>query len=72
MAAGLLLVTGCLTVNRARMNVSVNLPVLVVIAAAFALGTALEESGAATWIVDILLSGGIENPWLALLLRMNK
>ncbi|WP_275100043.1 SLC13 family permease [Sedimenticola hydrogenitrophicus] len=67
-AAGLLLVTGCVTVNRARMNVSVNLPVLVVIAAAFALGTALEESGAAAWIVDILLSGGIENPWLALLL----
>lgn len=68
LAAGLLLTTGCVTVNRARMNVSVNLPVLVVIAAAFALGTALEESGAATWIVDALLSGGIESPWLALLL----
>ncbi|MCX4187435.1 SLC13 family permease [Methylophaga sp. OBS4] len=68
LAAGLLLVTGCVTVNRARMNVSVNLPVLVVIGAAFALGSALEESGAAAWIVDILLSGGIENPWLALLL----
>tara|TARA_R110002096_G_scaffold29388_4_gene88412 strand:- start:4050 stop:5825 length:1776 start_codon:yes stop_codon:yes gene_type:complete len=68
LAAGLLLVTGCVTVNRARMNVSVNLPVLVVIGAAFALGTALEQSGAAAWIVEILLSGGIENPWLALLL----
>ena len=68
LAAGLLLVTGCVTVNRARMNVSVNLPVLIVIGAAFALGTALEASGAAAWIVEMLLSGGIENPWLALLL----
>lgn len=68
LAAGLLLVTGCVTVNRARMNVSVNLPVLVVIGAAFALGAALEQSGAAAWIVNILLSGGIENPWLALVL----
>jgi di/tricarboxylate transporter len=68
LAAGLLLVTGCVTVNRARMNVSINLPVLVVIGAAFALGIALEESGAAGWIVEVLLSGGIENPWLALLI----
>ncbi len=68
LAAGLLLLSGCVTVNRARMNVSVNLPVLVVIGAAFALGTALEESGAAAWVVNMFLSGGIESPWLALLL----
>lgn len=68
LASGLLLATGCVTVNRARMNVSINLPVLVVIGAAFGLGTALEVSGAATWIVEILLGSGIESPWLALLL----
>ncbi|MAO58012.1 MAG: SLC13 family permease [Alcanivorax sp.] len=66
-AAGLLLVTRCVTVNRARMNVSVNLPVLVVIGAAFALGTALEQSGTAAWIVDALIGQGLDNPWLALL-----
>ncbi|MEX2523534.1 MAG: SLC13 family permease [Gammaproteobacteria bacterium] len=67
-AAGLLLLTGCVTVNRARMNISVNLPVLVVIGAAFALGTALEESGTAAWMVNALLGDTITSPWLALLL----
>jgi len=67
-AAGLLLITGCVTVNRARMNVSVNLPVLVVIGAAFAIGTALEESGTAAWIVDVMLGEAIRSPWLALLI----
>ncbi|MHA7919287.1 SLC13 family permease, partial [Alloalcanivorax xenomutans] len=68
LAAGLLLVTRCVTVNRARMNVSVNLPVLVVIGASFALGTALEESGAAGWIVDSLFRAHITSPWMALVL----
>tara|TARA_A100001391_G_scaffold160_1_gene300 strand:+ start:12117 stop:13898 length:1782 start_codon:yes stop_codon:yes gene_type:complete len=67
-AAGLLLATRCVTVNRARMNVSVNLPVLVVIGAAFALGTALEESGTAAFIVNQLMGLGIDSPWLALLM----
>lgn len=67
-AAGLLLITGCVTINRARMNVSVNLPVLVVIGAAFALGTAIEESGTAAWIVDAILGDSIRSPWLALLI----
>jgi len=67
LAAGLLLVTGCVTVNRARMNVSVNLPVLVVIGAAFALGTALEESGTAARIVEVLLGNAVQSPWVALL-----
>jgi di/tricarboxylate transporter len=67
LAAGLLLLTGCVTVSRARMDVGVNLPVLVVIAAAFALGAALEESGVAAWLVQALLQSGIESPWLALL-----
>ncbi len=67
-ACGLLLATRCVTVNRARMNVSVNLPVLVVIGAAFALGTAMEESGMATWLVQSILSDSIQSPWLALII----
>lgn len=67
-AAGLMLVTGCVTVNRARMNVSINLPVLVVIGAAFALGTAIEESGTSAWIVNMILGDSIRSPWLALLI----
>lgn len=67
LAAGMLLITRCVTVNRARMNVSVNLPVLVVIGASFALGTAMQESGAAGWIVDLLFSNRITSPWVALL-----
>ena len=67
LAAGLLLVSRCVTVNRARMNVSVNLPVLVVIGSAFALGTAMQESGMAGWIVNLLIGDRMENPWLALL-----
>lgn len=67
LAGGLLLVTGCVTVNRARQNVSVNLPVLVVIGASFALGRALDESGAAAWVVGHLFAGFGGSPWLALL-----
>lgn len=67
LAGGLLLITGCVTVNRARQNVSVNLPVLVVIGAAFALGRALEASGAAGWLVQHLFGGFHGSPWLALL-----
>ena len=66
-AGGLLLITGCVTVNRARQNLSINLPVLVVIGASFALGSALESSGTANWLVGIILGSGIQSPWLALL-----
>src|SRR5690606_7942750 len=44
-ACGLLLGTRCVTVNRARLMVSVNLPVLVVIGASFALGEGMTHSG---------------------------
>ncbi len=67
-AGALLIFSGCVTVNRARQNLSVNLPVLVVIGASFALGSALEVSGAAAWIVSALFGSSIESPWLALLI----
>jgi hypothetical protein len=47
--------------------------ILVAMVAVNVLGlmSVLEESGAAKWIVELLLGGGIENPWLALLLIYN-
>jgi di/tricarboxylate transporter len=65
-AAGLMVATGCLTTRGAAR--SIEYPVVAGIAAAFALGVALTESGVAGlaghWIVE--LSQG--NPWLALAL----
>ena len=65
--AGLLL-SGCVSVNRARLNVSLNLQVLLVIGAAFGLGTAMESSGAASWLVQNLFGAGLPQPWVALVL----
>ncbi|MBZ2188127.1 SLC13 family permease [Alcanivorax sp. JB21] len=67
-ACGLLIGTRCVTVNRARLMVSVNLPVLVVIAASFALGAAMTESGAAAWVVGLVFGNVGASPWLALAL----
>ncbi|HEU0196437.1 MAG TPA: SLC13 family permease [Nevskiaceae bacterium] len=66
LAGGLLVATGCVTVARARENVSANLSVLIVIAASFALGSAIQHSGAAAWLVATLFSGMHHAPWLAL------
>ncbi|MCO5785268.1 SLC13 family permease [Pseudomonas sp. G11-1] len=66
LAAGAMIVTGCITASRARS--SIDLPVLVVIAASFALGTAMTVTGAASWIADNLLGDAQISPWLALLL----
>ncbi len=64
LAAGAMIVSGCLTASRARR--SVDLPVLVVIAASFALGNAMTETGAAQWVAGGLLGFGPLTPWLAL------
>lgn len=66
LAAGAMVVTGCITASRARR--SVDLPVLVVIAASFALGNAMTVTGAAEWVAGSLLSFGPLTPWLALAL----
>lgn len=67
LACGAVLFTGCVTVNRARQMVSVNLSVLVVIGASFALGAAMQQSGAALYLVDNLFPDSTISPWLALL-----
>ncbi|KXS54500.1 MAG: TrkA domain-containing protein [Marinobacter sp. T13-3] len=64
LAAGAMIVTGCITASRARR--SVDLPVLVVIASSFALGNAMTETGTAQWIAGGLLSFGPLTPWIAL------
>lgn len=66
LAAGGMIVSGCLTASRARR--SVDLPVLVVISASFALGNAMTETGAAQWVADGLLGFGNLSPWMTLAL----
>ncbi|MBC7193692.1 SLC13 family permease [Marinobacter sp.] len=67
LAAGAMIVSGCITASRARR--SVDLPVLVVIAASFALGNAMTVTGAAEWVASGLLGlFGPLTPWLALAL----
>jgi di/tricarboxylate transporter len=66
LAAGAMVVSGCITASRARR--SVDLPVLVVIAASFALGNAMTETGAAIWVADGFLGFGALTPWMALAL----
>ncbi|MFM2090582.1 MAG: hypothetical protein RLZZ127_1071, partial [Planctomycetota bacterium] len=53
-----------MTVAEAR--ASIDLQVVVAIAASFALGEALEHSGAAAGVASALISVGGESPWLAL------
>ncbi len=67
-AAGMMLALRCVTINRSRMNVSVNMPVLVVIGASFALGKAMEVSGTANWIVTHLMPMDSISPFMALVM----
>lgn len=66
LAVGTMLVTGCLTVNQAEK--SLDLPVLITIAASFALGAALQKTGVAAYLAEsiVALAGG--RPWLLLVL----
>ncbi|MCH8553310.1 MAG: SLC13 family permease, partial [Natronospirillum sp.] len=66
LAAGGMLVTRCITASHARR--SIDLSVLVVIAASFALGAAMRETGAAAGVAQMLLGTGNLSPWLALAL----
>lgn len=66
LGAGAMLATGCLSVSQAEK--SLDLTVLITIAASFALGAALEKTGVAAVLAQNIvgLSGG--RPWLLLLL----
>lgn len=63
-AAGLMLITRCCTVMSARRNV--DWETLIAVAASFALGTALESSGAAKGIAEAFVGLAQGNPWVTL------
>ncbi len=63
LAGGGVLMTGCITVSKARRYI--DLSVLTVIAASFSLGAAMTSSGAAQAIAGAVVSGSM-SPWLAL------
>jgi di/tricarboxylate transporter len=65
-AAAMMLLTRCVSIERARK--SIDWEVLLAIAASFALGTALERSGAASMIADGARSLSAGNAWIALAL----
>ncbi|MCU0841677.1 MAG: SLC13 family permease [Thiobacillaceae bacterium] len=64
LAAGLMLIGRCTTASAARR--AVDLQVLLVIAAAFGIGLALEKSGAAAMIAASLIGLAGDDPWLTL------
>ncbi|UJS24869.1 SLC13 family permease [Thiothrix winogradskyi] len=66
LAAGALLLTRCLNAGLARR--SLDFTVLTVIGASFALGAALEKTGAAHLIAEAVMSGGHLTPVMALVL----
>lgn len=64
--AAVMILTRCVSVERARK--SVNWEVLLSIAAAFGLGTALAKTGAATMIATSAIELAGRNPWLTLII----
>jgi di/tricarboxylate transporter len=64
--AGLMLASGCCSVTQA--GKSIDLSVLVTIAASLALGTALQATGVAAAIAGQITAAGIQAPWLLLAL----
>lgn len=64
--AGLMIITGCCSVNQAEK--SLDLTVIITIAASFALGAALQKTGVADLLASGIIdfSGGV--PWLMLIL----
>ncbi|PKM11774.1 MAG: SLC13 family permease [Gammaproteobacteria bacterium HGW-Gammaproteobacteria-3] len=64
LGAGFMVISGCCDINEARR--SLDLTVLITIAASFALGNALQVSGAAEFIAHRILSFANGNAWLLL------
>jgi di/tricarboxylate transporter len=66
LAAGLMVVTRCLSANDARR--SVDWEVLLVIAASFGIASAMDKTGAAPYVAQHLIALGGDSPWLALVM----
>ncbi|QIL91184.1 TRAP transporter large permease subunit [Microbulbifer sp. SH-1] len=66
LGAGAMLIARCCSVNQAQK--SLDLPVLITIAASFALGVALQKTGVAGAIAETVISLSQGYPWLMLIL----
>lgn len=64
--AALMMISGCCSVTQAQKSVDV--PVILTIAASFALGAALEETGAAAWLAQNILQLSSGHPLLTMIL----
>lgn len=64
--AALMMATGCTTINQAQK--SLNMPVILTIAASFALGNALVVTGAANWLAESLVGQSNGNALITLIL----
>ena len=64
LGAVFMVITGCCSINEARR--SLDLPVLITIAASFALGNALQVSGAAAFVAREILALADGNAWVLL------
>ncbi|WP_396588914.1 SLC13 family permease [Bermanella sp. R86510] len=66
LGAGLMIVSGCCSVSRAEK--SLDLTVIVTIGASFALGAALQKTGAGAFIAGAIIEFSYGQPWLMLIL----
>ena len=66
LGAGLMIITGCCSVSQAEK--SIDLTVIVTIAASFALGAALEKTGVARFLAANIVDFSNGSPWLLLVL----
>lgn len=66
LGAGLMIVCGCC--SREQAEKSLDLGVLMTLAGSFSLGLALEKTGVASQLAELILVVGREQPWLLLLL----
>ena len=64
--AGLMIVTGCCTISQAEK--SLDLTVLITIAASFSLGAALQKTGVAEWLAYYIIDLSAGTPWLMLIM----
>jgi len=64
LAGGIMIITRCLPASDARRSVDWQL--LVIIAAALGIGKAIDKTGLAAGLADVLIGAGGQNPWVAL------
>jgi di/tricarboxylate transporter len=66
LGAGLMIITGCCSVNQAERSLDLN--VIITIAASFALGAALNKTGVATFLASNIIDLSAGKAWLLLIL----